>query len=164
MHKFTLKKCIGITSLFFLFSNILIAEEFIFVEKNLSFFPKLGIIVLVFFMSVPAFFVVTLILTCLIAFLITLINKFYSFKRVYLSTLFINSIQLFVNLALFSAFLRYNLNLRLLSIMSFMINIFLVAIYRNLLIKFANVNSRAANILSIFGIVLSIIYLVVGVK
>ena len=152
MHKFTLKKCIGITSLFFLFSNILIAEEFIFVEKNLSFFPKLGIIVLVFFMSAPA------------AFLITLINKFYSFKRVYLSTLFINSIQLFVNLALFSAFLHYNLNLRLLSIMSFMINIFLVAIYRNLLIKFANVNSRAANVLSIFGIVLSIIYLVVGVK
>lgn len=143
----------------FLISTQLLLEK----QDSSSFLSVTGTFLLIFLMSTPVFLIVNFLITCLIAIVTSLVNKYYNFKKLYISTLALNSFQVCLSSILILLLMKFNVNIKILVVASFIVSIVLLLLYRKSIINFAKVSKNAGNIVFLLGLVISTTYLIIGV-
>ncbi|MDR0614608.1 MAG: hypothetical protein LBF82_01385 [Lactobacillales bacterium] len=128
---------------------------------NISFLVITWIVAIV--LLIPVFMLISLLLTCLIGLVISIIYQNYLFKRLYLTVVVFNSLQLLINTFLIVFNQNKKISVSFIFSWSFLWGMSMIFLFRKMLIDYVKVSKFAANVVAILGIVLSAGSLVIGV-
>lgn len=113
-------------------------------------------------LAAPIFMIFSFLLTCIIGLIISFINSFYIFKRLYLIVLTFNSIQLVINSVQLITTSVGRFKMVSLGI-GFICNLAMLFFFRRALINYVKVDKIASNIVFSIGAMLATGNLIIGV-